>query len=66
MTCKKPCANCTCAPCGHLAADDDLYIEIDNTALARETQKWFESPSNFFMIECALNPSHSHCKIFED
>ena len=66
MTCKTPCEKCSCKPCGHLPLDDDMYIEPDSCALARETQKWFDSSANFFLIECTLNPSSSHCKIFDD
>ena len=68
MACATPCAKCTCesAPCGPLDRDDQTVFEADASALATETKKWFESPSNFFQIECALNPSSTHCKIFED
>jgi hypothetical protein len=34
MTCKNPCADCKCTPCGHLAIDDDLYVEIDDGTFA--------------------------------
>ena len=34
MTCKKPCEDCKCTPCGHLSIDDDLYVEIDDGTFA--------------------------------
>tara|TARA_B100001173_G_scaffold312436_1_gene333663 strand:- start:3718 stop:3915 length:198 start_codon:yes stop_codon:yes gene_type:complete len=34
MTCKKPCEDCKCTPCGHLAIDEDLYVEIEDGTFA--------------------------------
>jgi len=66
MTCKKPCDNCTCAPCGHLDYDDDIYIEADASPMATQQRKWLDSASSYFDRACSLNPSAPECRVYED
>ena len=67
MTCKTPCANCTCKPCDYLELTDSTVFEADSTAaLSSEQRKWLESPSTFLARHCALNPGAVDCKIYED
>ncbi|HAW77814.1 MAG TPA: hypothetical protein DCW74_19025 [Alteromonas australica] len=42
MTCKKPCEDCKCTPCGHLSIDEDLYVEIDDATFASVDLTIFE------------------------
>ena len=62
MTCK----NCTCAPCGHLGYDDDIYIETDASPMTTQQGKWLASSSTYFDRTCSLNPSAPECRIYED
>ena len=39
------------------------YIEADPSPMATQQRKWLESPSTYFMRECALRPNSAHCRI---
>ena len=66
MTCKTPCNNCTCKPCGHLAHDDDFPFETDKSPLGTLQEKWLDSPSTFLQRLCSLEPGAIECRIYED
>lgn len=58
MTCKTPCAKCTCE-----SVYNSDYTEIDPSPLATQSQKWLASPVSFYFRDCAANPSSAHCRI---
>ena len=57
MTCKTPCKNCTCDT---VYSSD--YIEADPSPMATQQRQWLESPSTYFMRECAIRPNSAHCR----
>ena len=61
MTCKTPCAKCTCVKSS--SPYDSDYAEIDPSPLATQQSKWLASPASFFFRDCAVNPNASHCRI---
>ena len=66
MTCKTPCNNCSCKPCGHLPYDDDFPFEADKSALGTLHEKLLSSPSTFLQRLCALEPGAVECRTYED
>ena len=61
MTCKTPCAKCTCVKASPIYDAD--YTEIDPSPLATQQSKWLASPASFYFRDCAANPSAAHCRI---
>lgn len=61
MTCKTPCAKCTCVK--SVSPYDSDYSEIDPSPLATQQRKWLASPASFYFRDCAANPSAAHCRI---
>lgn len=66
MTCKTPCSNCTCSPCGFLDYADDFPFETERCGLAALQETWLNSPSTVLTRFCAIYPSAPECKVYED
>ena len=61
MTCKTPCAKCTCVKSA--SPYDSDYTEVDASPLATQQRKWLESPASFYFRDCTTNPAAAHCRI---
>ena len=64
MTCKAPCAKCTCVK--STSPYDSDYVEIDASPMATQQRKWLESPATYLDRLCALEPGAVECRVYDN